>query len=170
MLVIKKEEWGNSNYFLLMNSQVSSCIQDQRLHSYLDGGLIILAILLNILVILGRRGGRWRRGLLLPWMIFYGFTIISCFVKIKYSFTSFDTGLFLAYWDGLSWDAICVSNSLDPCVDCLDWDDGETKNHYLKTKPIGVSKTLDLNHIRSKPQMQHGNWIWRMWYKLIIEC
>jgi hypothetical protein len=42
-------------------------------------GLIVLAILVNILLILGGSGGRWRRGLLLPWLLFYGFLIVGCF-------------------------------------------------------------------------------------------
>ena len=50
-------------------------------------GLIVLAILVNILMILGGSGGRWRRGLLLPWLIFYGFGIVGCFVTHIY-FTS----------------------------------------------------------------------------------
>jgi hypothetical protein len=50
-------------------------------------GLIVLAILVNILVILGGSGGRWRRGLLLPWLLFYGFGIVGCFVTHIY-FTS----------------------------------------------------------------------------------
>lgn len=35
-------------------------------------GLIVLAIMVNILVILGGSGGRWRRALLLPWLLLYG--------------------------------------------------------------------------------------------------
>jgi hypothetical protein len=50
-------------------------------------GLIVFAILVNILLILGGSGGRWRRGLLLPWLLFYGFAIVGCFVTHIY-FTS----------------------------------------------------------------------------------
>merc|ERR1719402_1531435 len=35
-------------------------------------GLIVIAIMVNILVILGGSGGRWRRALLLPWLLLYG--------------------------------------------------------------------------------------------------
>ena len=50
-------------------------------------GLIVLAIMVNILVILGGSGGRWRRGLLLPWLLFYGFVTVGCLVTHLY-FTS----------------------------------------------------------------------------------
>ena len=73
-------------------------------------GLIVLAILVNILLILGGSGGRWRRGLLLPWLLFYGFGIVGCFVTHIYftslcwreekvdlpifQYSAFDTGTF----------------------------------------------------------------------------
>ena len=50
-------------------------------------GLIVLGIMVNILVILGGGGGRWRRGLLLPWLLFYGFVTVGCLVTHLY-FTS----------------------------------------------------------------------------------
>ena len=50
-------------------------------------GLIVLAIMVNILVILGGSGGRWRRGLLLPWLLLYGFVTVGCLVTHLY-FTS----------------------------------------------------------------------------------
>ena len=50
-------------------------------------GFIVLAIMVNILVILGGSGGRWRRGLLLPWLLFYGFVTVGCLVTHLY-FTS----------------------------------------------------------------------------------
>ncbi|QQP49100.1 Uncharacterized protein FKW44_009630, partial [Caligus rogercresseyi] len=39
--------------------------------------LIVLCIFVNILVIIGGSGGRWRRSLLLPWLIVYGFIIMG---------------------------------------------------------------------------------------------
>jgi len=47
-------------------------------------GLIVVGILLNILLILGGSGGRWRRGLLLPWLLFYGVGIVCCLVAHIY--------------------------------------------------------------------------------------
>jgi len=41
-------------------------------------GLIVLAIMVNILVILGASGGRWRRALLLPWLLLYGAGTVAC--------------------------------------------------------------------------------------------
>ncbi|XP_040564578.1 uncharacterized protein [Lepeophtheirus salmonis] len=38
---------------------------------------IVLCIFVNILVIFGGSGGRWRRALLLPWLIVYGFIIMG---------------------------------------------------------------------------------------------
>lgn len=42
-------------------------------------GLIVLAIMANILVILGASGGRWRRALLLPWLLLYGAGIVAAY-------------------------------------------------------------------------------------------
>merc|ERR1719402_1995404 len=50
-------------------------------------GLIVIAIMVNILVILGGSGGRWRRALLLPWLLFYGAGIVCCLTLHLY-FTS----------------------------------------------------------------------------------
>jgi len=50
-------------------------------------GLIVLAIMVNILVILGASGGRWRRALLLPWLLLYGAGIVACLASHLY-FTS----------------------------------------------------------------------------------
>jgi len=50
-------------------------------------GVIVLAIMVNILVILGGSGGRWRRALLLPWLLFYGAGIVCCLTLHLY-FTS----------------------------------------------------------------------------------
>jgi len=50
-------------------------------------GSIVLAIMVNILIILGGSGGRWRRGLLLPWLLFYGAGIVGCLLTHLY-FTS----------------------------------------------------------------------------------
>jgi len=50
-------------------------------------GVIVLAIMVNILVILGGSGGRWRRALLLPWLLFYGAGIVSALTLHLY-FTS----------------------------------------------------------------------------------
>jgi len=50
-------------------------------------GAIVLAIFCNILVILGGSGKRWRRTLLLPWLLFYGSCVIICILTHLY-FTS----------------------------------------------------------------------------------
>jgi len=50
-------------------------------------GLIVIAIMVNILVILGASGGRWRRALLLPWLLLYGAGIVACLASHLY-FTS----------------------------------------------------------------------------------
>eukprot|EP00092_Neocalanus_flemingeri_P046102 GFUD01051798.1.p1 GENE.GFUD01051798.1~~GFUD01051798.1.p1 ORF type:complete len:183 (-),score=22.01 GFUD01051798.1:263-778(-) len=50
-------------------------------------GCIVLAIMVNILLILGGSGRRWRRVLLLPWLLFYGAGIVFCLVTHLY-FTS----------------------------------------------------------------------------------
>merc|ERR1712037_392769 len=47
-------------------------------------GLIVLAIMVNILVILGASGGRWRRALLLPWLLLYGAGIVACLASHLY--------------------------------------------------------------------------------------
>jgi len=42
------------------------------------GGSIAISILVNILLILGCSGRKWRRLLVLPWLMFYGGGVISC--------------------------------------------------------------------------------------------
>lgn len=53
----------------------------------LIAGLILLAVLVNILLILGGSGRKWRRTLLLPWLLYYGTGIILCLIQHLY-FTS----------------------------------------------------------------------------------
>merc|ERR1719367_1146815 len=42
------------------------------------GGCIGVSILVNILLILGCSGRKWRRLLVLPWLLFYGGGVITC--------------------------------------------------------------------------------------------
>lgn len=42
------------------------------------GATIVVSILVNILLILGCSGRRWRRALVLPWLLFYGGGIVTC--------------------------------------------------------------------------------------------
>ena len=50
-------------------------------------GAILLSILVNILLLLGAAGGRWRRVLVLPWLLFYGAAVVCCLLAHLY-FTS----------------------------------------------------------------------------------
>jgi len=46
----------------------------------LMAGCQVLSILVNILLILGGSGSKWRRSLAIPWLLFYGVGIIICLV------------------------------------------------------------------------------------------
>ena len=41
-------------------------------------GSIVVSVLVNILLILGCKGTRWRRIMVLPWLLFYGAGIVTC--------------------------------------------------------------------------------------------
>lgn len=41
-------------------------------------GCIVVSIIVNVLMILGCKGSRWRRIMVLPWLIFYGAGIVTC--------------------------------------------------------------------------------------------
>lgn len=69
------------HYFKLFQSEIS------RATLTLMAGCIVLSILVNILLILGGTGSRWRRSVALPWLLFYGSGIIICLYTHLY-FTS----------------------------------------------------------------------------------
>ena len=39
---------------------------------------IIAGIVINLLLIMGGSGSKWRRSLLVPWLIFYGLVVLLC--------------------------------------------------------------------------------------------
>jgi len=77
----KLDELIARKYRQLFNSEIS------RSSLTFMAGLIVLAIMVNILVILGGSGGRWRRALLLPWLLLYGGGTI-CSLAAHLYFTS----------------------------------------------------------------------------------
>lgn len=67
-----------AKYYRVFGSQIS------RGQLTWIAGLIVLAVMVNILLILGGSGKRWRRSLLLPWLLFYGAGIILCLLLHLY--------------------------------------------------------------------------------------
>merc|ERR1712018_320420 len=63
---------------LLISDWYSASFQRELTRGQLTlaAGFIVLAILVNVLLVLGGSGGRWRRILLLPWLLLYGAGII----------------------------------------------------------------------------------------------
>jgi len=79
---------------VLYFAKLDSLIQEKYQHTFgkemsrgqltLMAGLIVLAVMVNILLILGGSGKKWRRALLLPWLLFYGAGIIFCLLLHLY--------------------------------------------------------------------------------------
>jgi len=69
----KLDDLIRRRYFSIFESELS------RGSLTLMAGLIVLGILANTLLVLGGNGGRWRRALLLPWLLGYGAGIVCCF-------------------------------------------------------------------------------------------
>jgi len=66
----KLDELVSRQYYNLFQREIS------RGTLTLMAGCIVLSILVNILLILGGTGSRWRRTLTIPWLVFYGAGII----------------------------------------------------------------------------------------------
>ncbi|XP_023320222.1 uncharacterized protein LOC111695227 [Eurytemora carolleeae] len=77
-------------YFAKLDSLISAKYQQSfgkemsRAQLTLIAGSILLAVMVNILLILGGTGKKWRRALLLPWLLFYGAGIILCLILHLY--------------------------------------------------------------------------------------
>jgi len=66
----KLDELVSRQYYSLFQTEIS------RGSLTLMAGCIVLSILVNILLILGGTGSKWRRTLTIPWLVFYGAGII----------------------------------------------------------------------------------------------
>jgi len=64
--------------------QQSTGVEMSRGQLTLMAGSIVLAVMVNILLILGGSGKKWRRALVLPWLLFYGAGIIFCLMLHLY--------------------------------------------------------------------------------------
>jgi len=66
------DELVRRQYFQLYQEELSKTTLT------LMAGCIVLSIFVNILLILGGTGSKWRRSLVIPWLLFYGSGIIIC--------------------------------------------------------------------------------------------
>merc|ERR1711874_403372 len=74
MLVIffaKLDDLITRQYFNIFQVEISN----NKLN--LMGGSIVISIFVNILLILGCNGKKWRRALAFPWLIFYGWGVVT---------------------------------------------------------------------------------------------
>jgi len=75
MLVVffaKLDEIISQQYYKIFEVEIS------RKTLTMMGGSIVLSIFVNILMILGCSGRKWRRVMVLPWLLFYGAGIVCC--------------------------------------------------------------------------------------------
>jgi len=68
----KLDDLISRQYFNIFQVEISN----NKLN--LMGGSIVISIFVNILLILGCSGKKWRRALAFPWLIFYGSGVVTC--------------------------------------------------------------------------------------------
>ena len=118
----------------------------------------VLSIFVNILLILGCSGKKWRRVLAMPWLIFYGCGVVSCLWTHLY-YTSLCwreekmIGLgclaigfiFLIIWSlgNIELEMRLLTGSSHFSVDGGGSSYGEAEDYYIQTKPSPFQESLD---------------------------
>ena len=117
----------------------------------------VISIIVNILLILGCSGKKWRRALAMPWLIFYGTGVVTCIWSHLY-YTSLCwreekmIGLaclaigfiFLIIWSlgKILLDIKTLSQLYYSSLDGSCSSYGETENHHIQTKPPALQESL----------------------------
>lgn len=72
MFFAKLDDIIGRQYYKIFEEEISN-----RTLSVMVGSIVV-SVLVNILLILGCKGTRWRRIMVLPWLLFYGAGIVTC--------------------------------------------------------------------------------------------